>query len=448
MEFERALFRIYDRFMQLVNLEAVCKLIVIGSFCMSAVSLIVTMSLDSLYLGNGEVLAKVISEQVLEGYTFYNSSEFKLQLPIKGDTYPSNNSLLLPEDIYSLKIGPLAYEFSVHHQSVTLPKKVSSRRGFTTHNITISREDLISGVLWPLCILYDEVDTVVLNQFLTVFGDYKGMLRNKGSEEIWIWSEGEPRLELGFFEKLLNLFSAVGVFALLSWVTGLLCRVAIAGSAAFMVGLSVVLRACNVGENTILVLFYSFPWIGQPAYALRNSGRGIGRLLMAFFITLLVFYFLYGAAYVLWTSMIFGHIYPKGLNEKFYTIFSVFEFFSLIFVRTKNSVLYFPKGLLVLVCGFLMFCFNNFYAFMNAAFATMAFGSIGLMGLTVLKWEKPCYSQNGLSYNSPRLVYQPIFNRNSTALPEIWTLFYTPEARGFFSEEEMTNIFPQPDRQV
>ena len=199
----------------------------------------------------------------------------------------------------------------------------------------------------------------------------------------------------------------------------------------------------RTNENTRMILFFSFPWAGQPAYTLRNANKSIFSLVLSFFLTLFVFYFMYACTYMVWNHMIFGYSYPDGLDERVYTMFSIIEFYTLIFIRTKKSVLLFPRIIALLMTSFIIYRNNNFYPFMNTYFTGVIFLCIGFMVLTARFIEKPIFLHEGPSFESPRLVYQPVFSRNHTALPEIWTMFYPVAGRGFFTDQQMSNIFPR-----
>ena len=299
--------------------------------------------------------------------------------------------------------------------------------------------------LWPLIMIYDELNTIVINQLGNIFDPASGYIKNLGSTEIWGWREGDfsKLSQPTFWEKIENLFSSVFCFFLLSLVTGMITRIAIAGSAGIMMSLSWCMTLFRANENTRMLLFFSFPWVGQPAYILRNASKSIFSLVFSFFCTLFVFYFMFACTYLLWTPLVFGYNYPYGLDEKFYSLMSIIEFYSLLFIRTKRSVLLFPRIVLLLICSFILYRKNNFYPFMNTFYSAVVFSCFGWLVVIVWFIEKPIFTYEGPSYESPRLVYQPVFNRNPRALPDIWSVFYPVAGRGFFTEQQMANIFPR-----
>jgi hypothetical protein len=326
-----------------------------------------------------------------------------------------------------------------------MPKELNPRVNFTYHNVKVEYDDFFPSFLLPLFIIFNELDTVIINQVSAVFTDNPGFFKNLGSKEIWSWRKGqfEDLSSPTVFGRFCHLFKSLVLFFLLSLVTGMICRMAIAGSAGIMLSLSWCMDLFNANENNRMILFYSFPWAGQPAFALRNNGKGIGQLVLSFLLMLIVFYFMYACTYLLWTPMIFGNSYPFGLDERVYTMFSLVEFFSLIFLRTKKAINWFPKIVMVLLTSFFVYRKNNFYPFMNTYFAMVTWALLAVMVGTLKFVEKPIFDHEGPSFESPRLVYQPVFQRVQIGLPDVWTLFYPVFGRGEFTEEQMNRIFPR-----
>jgi hypothetical protein len=445
MEFERSLFRIYERILNSENFYLWTKILSITFLTLSGITFIVLLFFNFTYINKGDILSKAISTQLLNNSTFYRSADFNLTLSLGEPIEYDYETVLLPEDIYNISIGSINYQFSIYYQVLSMPDAAKSWRNVTEHKIELEYTDIMPRYLWPLIIFYNEHDTILINQLGNVFSPWPGCVKNLGSKEIWIWRENDfqslSQPSLG--TRIKNFITSVFCFWIVSLITGLICRLAIAGSAGIMISLSWCMTLFRANENTRMILFFSFPWAGQPAYILRNAQKSIFSLVMSFFITLFVFYFMYACTYLLWTPMIFGNIYPYGLDERVYTMFSLIEFYSLLFLRTKKSVLWFPRIATMLICSLFIYRKNNFYPFMNTFFLAIVMGCFGVMVLVLSHIEKQVFSNDGPTYESPRLVYQPIFSRSTTALPEIWTTFYPVAGRGYFTEEQMSNIFPR-----
>ena len=447
MEFERSMFRIYERVLKSENFDLWTKILSITFSVLSFFCFLSLAYFHIAFVGDTSAVSKAISDQLLNHTKCYRSLELNLTLYGKSCHKPSANlTQLLPEDIYNISIGnSVKFQFSVYYQVLLMPKEVKQRVNFTEHKLKLDYEDLFPYPFLPLFIIFNELDTILINQLPGIFTQHPGFLKNVNSKEIWAWrlQEYEYLSSPSLFSRFWHLIKGVLLFFLLSLVTGLICRMAIAGSAGIMLSLSWCMDLFEANENNRMILFYSFPWAGQPAFALRNAHKGIGLLVLSFLLMLIVFYFMYACTYMLWTPMVFGSSYPFGLDERVYTMFSLVEFFSLIFIRSKKSVNWFPKIIMVLMVSFFVYRKNNFYPFMNTYFAMVTWAILAVM-VAMLKFvEKPIFDHEGPSYESPRLVYQPVFQRVQIGLPDIWTLFYPVAGRGEFTEEQMARVFPR-----
>ncbi|CAG9312170.1 unnamed protein product [Blepharisma stoltei] len=442
MEYERSLFRIYD--IALNNPRFILFIKIFSIFCISLSIFNLTLFLifHCLYINNGEALADAFSSQLLSGCGIYQSPELNLTLPLEDEClYINNSTVLLPEDIYHISVNSLTYEFSMMTESLYFPEELVKRKNFTVHNITAN--ELVSDSLWIISLAVNEIDTVMINQLKTVFHS-NGMLRNLKTKEIWIWSESQikEKENLGFFGKLRNLCKAFFWFSIVSLITGLTCRFAIIGSSALL--LAIVSLPCinRVHPQCSHIAYLSFPWIGEPAYALSQARKSTFKLLFSFFLMLFVLYMMYICTSILWTFYLFENCFPQDIDERFYNLVSFVEFFSLIFTRTKKSVAYYPRFISFFLISFLLYRYNYFYGFLNLVFAIVSSLCFGIMGIMIVKWEVPTMN-DGPSFASPRLVYQMVFNERRTGLADLWSMFYPVEGRGYFTDREMERIFPQ-----
>lgn len=447
MEFERSLFRIHERVMQAESLEHYAKIYSSICFAMGLMNLLFLVTLHLSFIDSYETFADTYSRQILNDKSEYTSMEFNLTLPGDEGIYAGNRTIL-PEDIYNITLDGTDYEFSFTYHSLLLPDEVIRRKEFGYHKLEIDSSDIMPGLLYPIVLINGEKDTVIINAIASTFRKKGGMLRNKETSELWHWSDGELKFyqenHYNIYEICLRIIKAILVVFILSSITALICRIAIAGSAALIIGCITCCRHLGLNEENRFIFYYSYPWIGQPAWLLQSTGRSTWPLIISYLSMLFVFYFMYTCCYIVWTSMIFGHILPEGIDGSFYTFISFMEFYTLLFVRSKKSVLYFSRISYALIMMFLLYRFNHFYPFVWIAFKVLFFTCFGMMGYGLYKWEKPAYEENSGNPDHFRSVFHPIFSRasQSTGLPEIWTLFYPVEAREAFSSQEMTSLFP------
>lgn len=135
--------------------------------------------------------------------------------------------------------------------------------------------------------------------------------------------------------------------------------------------------------------------------------------------------------------ILFGPIYPKGIDDSFYTLICLIEYFTLIMVRTKRSIAYFPKIIFLLVVSLIIYRQNHFYPFLRISMQVVNFFTVAALAFTVFSWEKPTFMHEGPTPRRPRLMYHPVFTQHPSPFPELWTMFMILEPAGFFTPEEL-----------
>ena len=77
---------------------------------------------------------------------------------------------------------------------------------------------------------------------------------------------------------------------------------------------------------------------------------------------LLTSYGLYIACSKVMTAMIFNSTYSGTVDHSYFFMVNVFEIMSLLFVRTRSTIKYLPKFLLILNVMYLMYVSSFVYA--------------------------------------------------------------------------------------
>jgi hypothetical protein len=400
--------------------------------------------LHSLFVDSCHTLAHAFSEQLLDGASQYRSESFNLTLFSDDDEEYSGELALNIEDLFVVKVSDLTYRFSAVPQAATISTEVFERRNFALHNLTLSKEDFLPGYFSWL-VKDDDWDTIIINQVSSLYKSNAGYLKNLKTEEVWSWRKGEvTQFESPYaWDLLMRLVRAIGSYFLISNITALMCRMSIISSAAVLISLQTCCGFCDRNENTQLMMFYSFPWIGQSLYALRNSGRRSAELLTAYFTMFLTFYFMYACCYFVWTLMVFSHILPEGLDDNFFTLINMLEFFSLVFLRSKRSIAYFPRAVACSVLLFMLYRLNHFYGFLVWAFLALLFFTVALMCAVIGYFEYSAFYSLSRppTYDAPRLTYQALL-RSTTTSPELWTIFYPTHSATEFNAREMQQVHP------
>ena len=457
MEFERALYRIYERTIRHEGLNNCTKVTTYVSGVCGLVTLSALVACHLAYVDIGQHLAEAFSHQLLEDCGRHESWEFNLTLPLPEDDRVYNGTKLYREDIYGVRVVSeqgwlcdfnVSYEFTLVPHVLLLTGDVWDRKGFTRHNLTLNTKDLLPFLYCPVIQFTGELDTIILNQLASVFSEEDGLVKNIDTDEFWSWKKHEIST---YHDSRYNLLwsavkfcRAIFLFFIVSSISALVCRLAIIGSAGLIMSFESCCRVFRLSHGSRMLLYYSFPWIGQPAYALQQSGRSPTPVVSAFLYMLFTLYFMYACCYLMWTPMIFDHVFPKGIDDDFYTFISFVEFFNLIYVRTKESVVFFPRVTGVCILIFFMYRFNHFYGFLNLAFKVMVLFTITAMALTLRLYESKATdpllpnSDDSLNSENVRQVYHAVFTRSTGGeLPELWSLFYPVSTSDYFTEAEL-----------
>ena len=82
-------------------------------------------------------------------------------------------------------------------------------------------------------------------------------------------------------------------------------------------------------------------------------------IFMAYLTIMVVYYLMYMACYTLWTQLGFNSTFSGNLNDAYFLYINLTELMSYLFVRTRTSIKYFPKFILLANVTFLMYI-NSF----------------------------------------------------------------------------------------
>lgn len=127
-------------------------------------------------------------------------------------------------------------------------------------------------------------------------------------------------------------------------------------------------KLCNSSDNNIQheQILRAFPWLGQYLINLENNPRlriYTKHFKFALLCLLLLFYCLYICVSILLTYLLFDNHYYKDLSDNLFGIIAVSEFMSLIFVRTRTSLKYYPRFVILVLNIFLVNYQNTHFAF-------------------------------------------------------------------------------------
>jgi len=140
--------------------------------------------------------------------------------------------------------------------------------------------------------------------------------------------------------------------------------------------------------------------------------------------------------------MLFPALYPMGLPETYFFYINILELLSIMFIRTRSSLKFYPKFILLANVWFLAYCNSYLYAMMYEAvsflFCLSLFLFLGF--LKYYEYESQNYwSPFGIftpSLHNPRQGYIRVPNTNFGLAGEIWSQFLPLRFRQRFTPQE------------
>ena len=203
----------------------------------------------------------------------------------------------------------------------------------------------------------------------------------------------------------------------------------------------------NQAAVSRMTLYKAFPWVGIYLYSLNfNNKRAEKFIYMAFFLFLLMFYLIYLGSSAFWSVLLFDKSSPKGIDENLYGFMAIIELSSILFIRTRSSLKYFPKFTMILLFTFLYYCKFSFYGFYFIGFYIIVELIIISFLLNIYYFEMPALHWNSNlpftpSLHKPRLLFFPLFSLSSFYdLPSFWSMFYPLHDRSQFNNQELSLV--------
>ncbi len=148
-------------------------------------------------------------------------------------------------------------------------------------------------------------------------------------------------------------------------------------------------------------------------HALGNKSSK--ELVSAFLKMIVLIYFVYLSALYIGAFFLFNKPLPRGVDENFLAYLAILELISLIFIRTRSSLKWFPKYSMLLIFTFLFFIQNTLFSFYPLLLYSLMFLELAIFSFVLIHFEIPASRWNDSfhytpSLHRPRCLYFPLFN--------------------------------------
>ncbi len=194
------------------------------------------------------------------------------------------------------------------------------------------------------------------------------------------------------------------------------------------------------------VVYRAVPWVGIYEANLERTRRADKYLVLSYIFFLTITYLFYGACFTVWNQLFFdGRPLAVGDSQNYYPYLEIVELFLLVFVRTRVSIMYFPKVITVLNVLYLFYVYCNFFPFSGLSVGALTCCSMLVFVLFLKYFELPAAQWNPFgphtpSANNPRQAYIPTPQARFSLGFDLWSLFYAPTLRSGFGPEEQTEV--------
>ena len=130
---------------------------------------------------------------------------------------------------------------------------------------------------------------------------------------------------------------------------------------------------------------------------------------------ILLIYFIYLSALSIGSYILFYKPMPRGVDENFLAYLAILELLTLIFIRTRSSIKWFPPISMILICTFLFYVQNTVFGFYILLLYSLMFFVLFSFSIVMIEFEIPATQWNESyhytpSLNRARCMYFPLFN--------------------------------------
>jgi len=347
------------------------------------------------------------------------------------------------------------YRFSANEALMFLDDKMISFYNISIVNVTLSERCFSTGsddgvyrskftkFAQFLSQIYG-MDAIIVNQLMygikSTEGKYhNGYLQNMESKEWWMYSgsrlENEKEIRHNFTARWYNRIGVLLIsflaFSMVTSVTALIVRLLISSGVMAMLPMFAMLRALGLNGVDERILNYSYPWVGRARSAIqRQDIHPVNHYIAAHLAKLLLVYTMYESCQVAWSDVLYSRSIPANLPLWIFGNAMVYEYFSMVFVRSALSAHFFPRITLLYFLAYHFYLYCVPYGFFHVALIPWTLLMIHSMIFTVISLEIPALSRGAVSLESPREVYSKLsWPEWSAGIPQDWTLFLPLNSR-------------------
>jgi len=346
------------------------------------------------------------------------------------------------------------YRFSTSEALLYLDSKTLLLHNVSVVNVTLTERCLSSGsdqssasLKTKTSEIFSQIygmDSAILSQLMygikSSKGDYRGgHVQSMETKERWSWDrellEGFEERRGDFWSwfliKIGDLFLAILSFFLIMSVTALIVRVLTTSGVVVMFPIFACFRACGLPGADDRILNLSYSWIGRARIAIDRRGFHTSwHLIGAHLAKIFLYYIMYEACQAAWSVVLYSKSVPAAMPVWVYAFAMIWEYFSMVFVRSVLSVYFFPRIIFLYFTFFHLYFYSVPYGYYDVALIPLFLFSVQAMIYTLIALEAPAAARGAVSMECPREVYNRLsWPEWSASIPNEWTLFLPLNSR-------------------
>jgi len=339
------------------------------------------------------------------------------------------------------------YRFSIDDALLFMDTKSAYLHNITLVNITVTERCLSTGSDDGVVSFFTAageflsqiygMDSVIINQLMYGIRAPDGSLQgghmqSMETKERWGWRKDqldsyEPDLSIidWLLKKIGILSMSLLAFFLITSVTSLIVRVLTSSGVVLMFPLFSCFRAFGMSGADERILALSYPWIGHARGAIAQQRiHPQSHLVWAHIAKIILYYVMYEACQAAWSVVLYAKSIPEALPVWIYGFAMIWEYFSMVFVRSALSVHFFPRATLAYFVLYHTYFYSVPYGYFDVALIPLFLLMAHAMLYTILALEAPTAARGTVSVECPREVYNRLsWPEWNAQLPSEWTMF-------------------------
>ena len=219
-------------------------------------------------------------------------------------------------------------------------------------------------------------------------------------------------------------------FFLITSVTSLIVRVLTSSGVVLMFPLFTLFRRLGMPANE-RILAMSYPWIGSAMAAIANERiHPPSHLVWAHVTKIILYYVMYEACQAAWSVVIYHKSIPEALPVWIYGLTMIWEYFSMVFIRSALSVYFFPRLCFLYFLLYHCYFYSVPYGYFDVALIPLFMFMVHAMLYTILGLELPNAARGVINVECPREVYNRLsWQAPLASLPPEYTIFLPLNSR-------------------